>query len=275
MKLEGSVAILTGASRGIGVYLAEALAAQGVHLALAARSEADLELTASKVERRGVRTLQVATDVTERADLQNLVERATAELGPVDLVVNNAGIEHYGKFETYDDDLMEQIYKTNVLAAQWLTKLALPGMIERKRGHIANIASVAGKTAVPYNSIYSSSKHALVGFSWSLREEMRKHGVGVSVICPGFVSGAGMFADWSKGAKPPKLTKTVTPEKVAAKTIEAIEKDKAEVIVAAGLVRFVDVFHALSPGFTTGLARRTGGYKFLENEAVRAWEQKG
>lgn len=97
--------------------------------------------------------------------------------------------------------------------------------------------------------------------------------MGVSVVCPGFVSDAGMFADWSKGKKPPALTRTVTPQKVAGRTIDAIEKNRAETIVAPGLLKIVDVMHAISPAITTAIARASGGYRFLENEAVRAWQE--
>jgi short-subunit dehydrogenase len=269
MELRGTTGILTGASRGIGLYLATALARKGVNLALAARSEEDLLLTEKKLEGFGIKTITVPTDVNDRSALQNLVSRTEDELGPVDLLVNNAGIEKYEHFEAYDPDLIEAIYRTNLLAPAWLMRLVLPGMVKRRKGHIVNIASVAGKTAVPFNAIYSSSKHGLVGLSWSTREEMKPHGVGVSVICPGFVAEAGMYADWSRGSDPPKISKAVAPELVAAKTIEAIEKDKAEVIVAKGLVKVVDVFHAMSPAFTTALARRMGSYRYFEEEAIK------
>lgn len=121
--------------------------------------------------------------------------------------------------------------------------------------------------AIPYNTVYSSSKHAVVGFSWSLREELRPHGIGVSVVCPGFVSGAGMFSGWNRAGEAPRIAGTVTPEKVAQKTIEAIEKNRAEVIVSGVMGRMVDVFNAVSPDATALIARRSGFYDFLEREA--------
>ena len=270
MELRGKVGILTGASRGIGVFLAEALARKGVDLALAARSAEDLESTAKVVRDLGVRAITVPTDVTKREDLETLIARTTEELGPPDLLVNNAGVEHYDYFEEADLDGIESLIKTNLIAAEWLTRLALPEMVRRRSGHIVNIASVAGKTAAPYNTVYSSSKHGLVGFSWSLREEMKRYGIGVSVVNPGYVGDAGMFHDWSRGEKPPGLIKTVTPQKVADETIAAIEKDKPEVMVTTGLARIVDIFHAISPKLTTAIARRTGNYGFLER-GVKEW----
>jgi short-subunit dehydrogenase len=270
MELKGTVGIVTGASRGIGVYLAEALAAKGVDLVLAARSAEDLESTAKTVGDLGVRVITVPTDVTKREDLENLVTRTTAELGPIDLLVNNAGIEHYDYFEEADLDRIEAIIRTNLVAVEWLTRMVLPEMVRRRRGHIANIASVAGKTAAPYNTVYSSSKHGLVGFSWSLREEMKPYGIGVSVVNPGYVGESGMFYDWSEGKTPSGLIRTVTPKKVADKTVAAIEGDKAEVMVTTGLANIVDIFHAISPRLTTNIARRTGAYKFLER-GVKEW----
>lgn len=267
MELRNSVAILTGASRGIGAHLAEALARRGVDIALAARGAEGLEATANAVRRVGARAITVPTDVTDGSDLEQLVKRTEDELGPVDLLVNNAGIERYAFFESSDVDSIAAIMNTNVIGAQVLSRLVVPGMVERKRGHIVNISSVAGKTAVPYNVIYSSSKHALIGFSWSLREEMRRYNVGVSVVCPGFVSDAGMYHDWSQGTTPPKVAKTVPLEKVVAKTIEAIEKNKAEVVVAGGLLPWADVFAAFSPEIPALIGRKSGSYEYLEKEA--------
>lgn len=267
MELRGAVGIVTGASRGLGVYIAERLGAKGVDLALAARSVDDLEATAELVRSHGIRAITVATDVTKNQDLQELVDRTTAELGPIDLLVNNAGVEQVGRFEECTPKDIQEVLHTNVFALELLTRFAVPGMIERKRGHIVNIASAAGKTAVPYNTVYSSSKHAVVGFSWSLREELRPCGIGVSVVCPGFVSGAGMFSGWNKSGDAPRIAGTVTPERVARKTIGAIEKNRAEVIVSGVMGRTVDVFNAVSPDATAFVARRTGFYDFLEREA--------
>lgn len=263
MELRGSIGILTGASRGLGVYIAEALTRKGVSLALAARSEAELKETQATVERLGGRAIAVPTDVGKLTDLQALVETTQKELGPVDLLVNNAGVEKYALYQELDPQVIEKTLRVNLWAPEVLTRLVLPGMVERRRGHIVNVASVAGKTAVPYNSIYSSSKHGLVGFSWSLREEVKQYHVGVSVVCPGFVSESGMFHHWSRGAKPPSVSRPVTPEKVADAVVKAVESDKPEIIVARGLTKIVDVSHAISPALTTAIARRSGAYAFL------------
>ena len=268
MELEGAVGILTGASRGLGVHLADHLAACGVDLALAARSADELESTAARVTAKGVRALALPTDVTDGAQLAALVEKASTELGPVDLLVNNAGVEQIGYFHTMEPAAIERVIAVNLTAAEVLTRMVLPGMIERKRGHVVNVSSAAGKTAMPYNTVYSSTKHALVGFSWSLREEVKPHGIGVSVVCPTFVS-TGMFQAWGAGKRPPGLAGVVGGDRVADATIAAIREDRAEVIVAPPLARMVDVFHAISPELTTEAARRSGLYAFLEAEARR------
>lgn len=271
MELKGTTAIVTGASRGIGTRIASALAQRGCNLVLAARSIEGLESTAAAIEAHGVRAIVVPTDVTKPEDLENLVDRAKADLGRIDILVNNAGIEHYAPFNEYDFDLITAIMQTNVVSAQWLTRLVLPDMVERRSGHIVNIASVAGKMAVPFNVVYSASKHALVGFSWSLREEVSRHGVGVSVVCPGFVAETGMFADWSGGRKPPGLASPVDPEVVAARTIEAIAKNKGEVIVGSPVMRLTK---AMPHEVSAAVGRRSGGFRFLEQVAVPAWRDR-
>lgn len=270
MELEGAVGIVTGASRGIGVYIAEALARKGADLALAARTASDLEETVARMQGHGVRAIAVATDVTKRDDLERLVKTTESELGPPTLLVNNAGIDPIGEFVTLDPDVIERVIATNVLALQMLTRFVVPGMVERKRGHVVNIGSLSGKTVTPYYTVYGSSKHAVVGFSLSLREELRPHGVGVSVVCPTFVREVGGFATRNPKADAPSAIGTVAPKEVAAAVVRAIEKDLPEVVLANGLTKVADVALAISPRFTAWMGRRLGGYDFLAREARRS-----
>ena len=269
MELRNSIGILTGASRGLGVLMADRLASKGVSLALAARSEADLEETVGRVQSRGVRAIAVPTDVTKREDLERLVARATDELGPPSLLVNNAGIENLGSFESLTLDAIEAIFKTNVIGLVSLTRLVLPGMIERGRGHVVNISSMAGKVAAPYYTVYSASKHAVVGFSWSLRAELNSIGVGVSVVCPGYVEETGMFSYRNAGA-PPRTVGTVRPEAVADTVVKVIEQNKAEALVAGPMFNAADVMHALSPDFAMRIGSRSGAYGYVKEMAARA-----
>lgn len=273
MELRNKVGILTGASRGLGVLMAEGLAAKGVSLALAARSEEDLKETVNRVQSRGVRAIGVRTDVTKNDDLERLVARTTDELGAPNLLVNNAGIEYLGSFEQVDLDVIQAVVTTNLTALVTLTRLVVPGMIERGQGHVVNIASMAGKVAAPYYTIYSASKHAVVGFSWSLRAELGPKGVGVSVVCPGYVEETGMFSYRDAGS-PPRTVGTVRPEDVAETVVRVVEQNKAEALVAGGLMRVADVMHALSPDAAIGVARRNGAYRYIEKMAARA-DEKG
>ncbi|MEX2459260.1 MAG: SDR family NAD(P)-dependent oxidoreductase, partial [Actinomycetota bacterium] len=147
-----------------------------------------------------------------------------------------------------------------------LTRQALPGMLERDRGHVLNMSSSAGKNMVPYSVTYSATKHAVNGFTLSLRAELHGTGVSASVVCPGYVQGAGMYErDW--GSKTPPGTKT-TIARVVKRTIDAIEKDLPEVVVSGPLTKVGDVFLAISPRATNRIGW-SGPYKMLRHEAER------
>lgn len=271
MELNGKVGILTGASRGIGVVLADHLARKGVDLVLAARSKDDLEQTAERVRALGRKALPVATDVSDVAQLQALVDAADTEFGRIDLLVNNAGIELAGHSEQLDLDGIEASVHTNLTSVIQLTRLVIPKMIAWREGHVCNIASVAGKVARPFATVYSATKHGVVGFSWSLRAELAPLGVEVSVVCPGYVSGAGMFADRRTrlGVEaPPRTLAEVPVERVADETVTAIERNRAETIVGPFMMKIADVAHAISPDFAMGVARRSGSYEYVRREAT-------
>jgi short-subunit dehydrogenase len=231
-NLQDRVAIVTGASRGLGTYIAKELAGAGCHLVLAARTAPALEGLAEEIRAMGRRALPVACDVADADSRRSLVSAATAEFGRVDILVNNAGIEVTAHFEDQEDEELDRIIRVNLIAAMQLTRLVLPGMLERKRGHIVNIASLAGKVPVPYSSPYAASKAGLIAFTEGIRMEFRKRGVSASAICPGFVAEAGMYADWEKktGAKASLLAGTVKPERVARDVVKAIRKDRPEML---------------------------------------------
>jgi short-subunit dehydrogenase len=258
--LRGSNAILTGGSRGIGPYIARALAKQGVNLALAARDAIALERIRAEIEALGVRAIAVAADVCQTADRSRLVERATDQLGPVDVLVNNAGIEPTGELVALDPEVIENAIATNLTAAIQLTRRVLPAMLERRRGHIVNVASLAGKVPIAYDSIYSATKFALVGFSHAVRDELRGTGVGMSVVCPGFVSEVGMFADAvaEAGVRAPAIAGTSTPEQVAGGVVRAIRHDVAEVIVTPVSGRPLVAASQLSPAAGMRIMRQIG-----------------
>jgi short-subunit dehydrogenase len=246
--LRGSTAVVTGTSRGIGVHIARALAMEGVNLSLAARSEAELEVVCKEMSALGVKVIATKCDVTNADDRARLLERTATEIGPIDILVNNAGIETAARFETSTPDDLVQTIEVNLVAAMLLTRSVLPGMLERKRGHVVNIASGAGKAGVPFAVAYSTSKHGLVGFTNSLRCEYLNSPVGFSVVCPGFVSDTGMYARWEdKGAKAPKIVGRSTPDKVASVVVKCIEKNRGEVLVNTPPIRPLIVLANIAP----------------------------
>jgi short-subunit dehydrogenase len=250
LQLVGRTAIITGASRGIGIYIARALAQQRMNLVLAARSEADLEKVAVEMRALGARVLAVRCDVANAADRAELIRRAEAEFGEIDVLVNNAGIEITFPYDKQAPEEIEQVIAVNLTAPMLLTRAVLPGMVARKRGHIVNIASLAGKVGVPYGLPYASTKAGLIHFTESLRSEFRGTGVSGSVVCPGFVSEVGMYDDMTKVAdvKASRLVGTSTPTKVAAAVVKCIKRDRPEAIVNPGPMRLASAFAELAPG---------------------------
>jgi short-subunit dehydrogenase len=261
-------AIVTGASRGIGVYIARALAREGVNLVLAARSIDELETVRTEMEAVGVKAIAVRCDVASPDDRAELVRRAEAELGPIDLLINNAGIERVARFATVDPHDIVETLSVNLEAPMLLTQLVLPGMLQRGRGHIVNISSGAGKVGVPMGTSYCASKHGLVGFTHSLNAELRGSPVGVSVVCPAFVADAGMYARWeAKGIKSPLIAGTAKPEQVSKAVLRCIKKSKVEATVNTPPVRPLIIFANIAPSLVAPLLEKIGYSKVFERAA--------
>ncbi len=266
-NLRGTNAILTGASRGIGPYIARTLAAQGVNVALAARSADKLEDTRRACEALGVNAIAVATDVTSMDDLRALVAAAEREFGAVDILVNNAGIETTGALEDLTYDEIDRLLTTNLHAPIWLSKMVLPGMLTRKRGAIVHVSSMAGKSGAPYNSTYSASKYGLNGFCESVNFELDGSGVHMGVVCPGFVSEAGMWKD--RGGTAPKMMREVSPLKVAAGVLKAI-LGAQEVLVMPMPIRPLLALGQLAPGLSRAIVKRMGVAKAMKETSSPA-----
>ncbi|MBI1723750.1 MAG: SDR family NAD(P)-dependent oxidoreductase [Gemmatimonadetes bacterium] len=245
LDLHNANALLTGASRGIGTHIARALARAGANVALVARTAPALEAVAASLAPLGVRALALPADLDSPAELERLVARATAELGPLDVLVNNAGIENEGAFLSLDAATIERTVRTNVVAPMLLTRLVLPGMRERGRGHVVNIASLAGKKAPPYDAVYGGTKAAVIEWTRALRVELAGSGVSLSAVCPGYVTGEGMFARF--GLRPPALVGSCTPEQVAAAVVRAIRRDVPEIIVNSLPMRLTLALAVLFP----------------------------
>jgi 3-oxoacyl-[acyl-carrier protein] reductase len=182
ISIENQIAVVTGAGRGIGRAIAIELGKLGAQVVLASRSKPELEATALVI---GAKSTVIPADVRHKGELQRLFEQVTTSLGPVDILVNAAGLGIFGPVVNFKDEDFETIIETNLRGIFFTSRFVLPNMIERKRGHIINIASIAGKTGSATRAVYCASKFGVVGFTESLAEEVRQYGVRVSVICPG------------------------------------------------------------------------------------------
>jgi short-subunit dehydrogenase len=260
-RLPGATALLTGASQGIGPFIGRALAAERVNLALAARSAGKLDEAAHELASLGVRCLAVPADVTSAADRDRLVDQVERALGPVDILVNNAGVEHGGRFVTRSPAEITQLVETNVLGPMLLARRVLPGMIARGRGHVINVASLAGKVGYPYAAVYGGTKAALIAWSNALRVELEGTGVSVTTVSPGYVKGAGMFA--AHYLKPPRTLGETTPEAVAQAVVRALRDDLLEIDVSGRPFWPVQVAFAVAPRQTLAAFRRLGVFDYM------------
>jgi short-subunit dehydrogenase len=258
------VTLVTGASRGIGKVLAGDLARRGARVAVTARSEDALREVAGSIG-----AVAIPADVSSAEDRERLVKTVESELGSLDVLVNNAGIESIRAFAEFPEEDIRDIVEVNLVSPMLLTRAVLPGMLERRRGHVVNIASVAGKTITPFNSVYSATKHALVGWTHSIRFELRGTGVSASVVCPGFVAHEGLFARWGDEKRGRRSGAMTTPDKVAGAVARAIERDVAEIVSAGPIGKIADIAFAISPGLTAAVGSRSPAIEMFREEQER------
>ncbi len=248
---------MTGATGGIGQAIAKAFASRGASPVVSGRRMDVLERLAAEVGGRAI-----ACDLANRDEL----ERLLAEAGDVDVLIANAALPASGAFTELTQEQIDRMLEVNLRAPIALAHGVSAKMVGRGSGHIVFISSLAGKVASPASSIYSATKFGLRGFALGLREDLRPHGVGVSVVLPGFIRDAGMFAD--AGVELPRGVGTRTPDEVAAGVIRAVERNRAEVEVAPLGLRLGAAFGALAPELAAAASRRMGGGQVASDVAA-------
>jgi short-subunit dehydrogenase len=239
--------------------IARSLAAEGYDLVLASRSKAELEALAAELEGPGVRVVVVVADLTDEASIRTLARTAEARLGPIDVLINNAGGDPQREFDEMTWDQNEAILHLNLIAPLQLTHQLLPGMLRRGRGHIVNIAAIAGRVGFPYLEAYAAAKDGLIGFTRVLRHDYRGRGVSASVVILGAIRGAGQGQRTSDemGTTLPKMA-TSPASDVARAVVKAIEKDVAEIVVVPGPGRLLLALLELFPSLGEAINRISG-----------------
>lgn len=238
-----SVAIITGASSGIGKSLALQLSAKGVSVVLVARRTELINELAEQIRANNGKALAITADVSVKSDAEMVVQKTLEAFNTIDILINNAGRGNRASVEDTTQEMLDSIFGVNVYSLWYMTAAVLPTMKANRRGHIMNVASVAGKTGYPFNSAYVAAKHACVGFTSSLRAELVETGVEATVVCP-----AGVTTDWGavtdggpisdifrggimkaktiaqeRGMELPPLTGMISPDEAAEIMIRGIE----------------------------------------------------
>jgi short-subunit dehydrogenase len=254
--VSGSV-LVTGATGGIGGAIARAFSTRGADLMLTGRRAEALESLAGELGARAI-----PCDLADRSG----VTRLAADAVGVDVLVANAALPASGLLSELTQDEIDRMLEVNLRAPIALARAVAPEMSRRGRGHLVFVSSLAGKAASPESSVYSATKFGLRGFALGLRSELRAHGVGVSVVLPGFIRDAGMFAD--AHVRLPRFVGTRSPQDVARAVIRAIEGNRAEVEIAPAPLRLGVAFASIAPQLAETAGRALGSDRIARELAA-------
>jgi NAD(P)-dependent dehydrogenase (short-subunit alcohol dehydrogenase family) len=246
-SLNGQVAAVTGGARGIGLATARALSRQGVKVAI---GDLDAGLAKREAESLGAGAIGLPLDVTDRRSFERFLDEAEQALGPLDILVNNAGVMHMERFLDEDDAAAVRQVDINLHGVILGSKLGLARFVSRRRGHLVNIASSAGKFGIAGIATYSATKHAVVGLTEALRAELRGSGVELSVVMPGIVN-----TELTDGVSDTRGVKRIQPEDVADAIVEALQTSRFDVFVPKAIGSLWKGMAVLPRRFNEGLGR--------------------
>lgn len=260
--LRGKTVLITGGSRGLGLVLAREFADEGASVAICARDPSELERARTDLAARGAKVLAFPCDVTDRAQVKELVEVVTDHFGGIDVLVNNAGVIQVGPLEVMTLEDFEEAMAVHFWGPLYAALETLPQMRRRRDGRIVNISSIGGKVSVPHLLPYSASKFALVGLSEGLRAELQKDNVAVTTVCPGLMrTGSPRNATfkgqhraeyaWFSISNALPVT-SIQAERAARQIVAATKRGQAELIISTQAVMAVK-FHALFPEATADI----------------------
>jgi len=260
--LQGKTVLITGGSRGLGLLLARELAREGARIAICARDPAELERAQADLNQRGADVFARPCDVTDLAQVNEMVQAVGDRFGPIDVLINNAGIIQVGPLAVMTLEDYEAAMKTHFWASLYTTFAVLPVMRQRRSGRIVNISSIGGKVSAPHLSPYSASKFALTGFSQGLRAELLQDSIFVTTVCPGLIRTGSPRRAILKGQHRAEYAwfslsdslpfTSMSAERAARQIIAACKQGKAEVVLSLQ-AQIVTKFHGLFPGLTADL----------------------
>lgn len=268
-ELRGRTALVTGASGGLGTHIARRLAREGMNVAVSGRREDALAQVVKELSALGIKAVAVPADLCDLTRIDSLIEGVESVLGPIDLLVNNAGVESIGAFTSYTREELTSMVDVNLTAPLLLTHRLTPGMLERGRGHVVFISSIAGKVGPAFSEPYAATKAGLVGLTQSLRAEYLNSPVGFSVVCPGFIAGDGMYERMvQEGHRSNRMMGETSTEKISEAVVRAIREDRAETLESGAPIRPMLALAQIAPGLVEWVASRFGVTEMFRKVAL-------